>query len=138
MDIFKTVLSFVYTMRPADMTLLMFVLCVFDLWAALRLSAKNKSGFLSKALIQGYAYDLLMITIPIALSSPMISGESNHMIIFVISLATMVLYSIGTISSILANYAALYPSDSNAFIRYIYRILEREIRTKLEKQDAIK
>lgn len=64
-------------LRPTDMSIVMLVVALVDLWAAVSLSVKAKST-LSKSLIYGLINNLLIISIPFGLQSLVSLIPADH------------------------------------------------------------
>ena len=66
MDLFNDLFKTLWGLSPTDLSVIMFVFLVVDLWAALSLTIKKKT-FLSKTFIRGLFYNLVIIIAPFGL-----------------------------------------------------------------------
>ena len=139
MDLFNDLFKTLWGLSPTDLSLIMFVFLVVDLWSALSLTIKKKT-FLSKTFIRGLFYNLVIIIAPFGLdvlahlTEP---GRVAYKVDYVqfLSLVMVVLYCSATTTSIIANYTAAYPEADNLITKFGYRFLPQEIRVKLEKHE---
>lgn len=127
------ILSFFYQLKPSEMSLIMMVVMIVDIWSALRLKFKIGEGFLSRKFLHGVASDLLLILLPILLivAYRFIGAPSKVGALQIISLMIMLLYLIGTVGSIISNILAFYPENTNKLTEFLYRLLKNEVARKL-------
>lgn len=127
------ILNFFYQLKPSEMSLIMMVVMIVDIWSALRLKLKIGEGFLSRKFLQGVASDMLLILLPILLmvAYRFIGESSKGLALQVISLMIMFLYLIGTVGSVMSNTLAFYPENTNKLTEFLYRLLKNEIAHKL-------
>lgn len=123
-------------LRPTDMSIVMLVVALVDLWAAVALSVKAKST-LSKSLIYGLINNLLIISIPFGLQSvvALIPAVDHADTTYVTTVSTIVtvLYIVSAVTSIVANYSAAYPQSKNWLTKIAYKYLPQEIANKQDK-----
>ena len=139
MDLFNNLFKTLWGLSPTDLSLIMFVFLVVDLWSALSLTIKKKT-FLSKTFIRGLFYNLVIIIAPFCLDVlAHLTGQGRvaDKVDYVqfLSLVMVVLYCSATTTSIIANYTAAYPEADNLITKFGYRFLPQEIRVKLEKHE---
>ena len=131
------ILEILKSLRPIDMSLCMLVFSLVDLWTALSLSIKAKT-FVSKTLIKGFIFNLLIILLPFILSavatlSYFSSAGGNLAYIRVLSMLITALYSASAFASIAANYSAAYPEGKNIITKLAYKYLPKEVTEKQDK-----
>ena len=139
MDLFNDLYNTLWGLSPTDLSVIMFVFLVVDLWSALSLTIKKKT-FLSKTFIRGLFYNLVIIVAPFGLdilahlTGP---GRVASRVDYVqfLSLVMVGLYCSASATSIIANYTAAYPEADNLITKFGYRFLPKEIRVKLEKHE---
>lgn len=122
-------------LRPTDMSIVMLVVALVDLWAAVSLSIKAKST-LSKSLIYGLINNLLIISIPFGLQSLVSLIPADHVdVTYVTTVSTIVtvLYVVSAVTSIVANYSAAYPQGKNWLTKIAYKYIPTEIENKQDK-----
>ncbi len=125
-------------LRPTDMSIVMLVVALVDLWAAVSLSIKAKST-LSKSLIYGLINNLLIISIPFGLQSLVAfipAGRADHVdVTYVNTVSTLVtvLYIVSALTSIVANYSAAYPEGKNWITKLTYKYFPQEVANKQDK-----
>lgn len=122
-------------LRPTDMSIVMLVVALVDLWAAVSLSIKVKST-LSKSLIYGLINNLLIISIPFGLQSVVSLIPADHAdMTYVTTVSTLVtvLYVVSAVTSIVANYSAAYPQGKNWLTKIAYKYLPQEVANKQDK-----
>lgn len=122
-------------LRPTDMSIVMLVVALVDLWAAVSLSIKAKST-LSKSLIYGLLNNLLIISIPFGLQSLVSLIPADHVdVTYVNTVSTLVtvLYVVSAFTSIVANYSAAYPQSKNWLTKIAYKYLPQEVANKQDK-----
>lgn len=122
-------------LRPTDMSIVMLVVALVDLWAAVSLSIKAKST-LSKSLIYGLLNNLLIISIPFGLQSLVSLIPADHVdVTYVNTVSTLVtvLYIVSAVTSIVANYSAAYPQGKNWLTKIAYKYIPTEIENKQDK-----
>ena len=139
MDLIKEVFKTLWGLNPTDLSVIMFVFLVVDLWSALSLTIKKKT-FLSKTFIRGLFYNLVIIVAPFGLDIVAHfteSGRGGAPVDYVqfLSLVMVLLYCSASATSIIANYTAAYPEADNLITKFGYRFLPQEIRIKLEKHE---
>ena len=139
MDLFNALFKTLWGLSPTDLSLIMFVFLVVDLWSALSLTIKKKT-FLSKTFIRGLYYNLVIIIAPFGLDVLAHLTEQGRVAdkvdyVQFLSLVMVVLYCSATTTSIIANYTAAYPEADNLITKFGYRFLPQEIRVKLEKHE---
>lgn len=129
--------DFLMTLSPTDMSVVMFVFLLVDMWTALSLSIKSKS-ILSKTLIKGFVFNLLIVVVPFALSVfqhyTAIPGH-DYAYIQTLSLFVTVLFLASESISIIANYSAANPEASNFVTRFASKFLGNEIQYKKDKHN---
>lgn len=126
-------------LRPTDMSIVMLVVALVDLWAAVSLSIKAKST-LSKSLIYGLLNNLLIISIPFGLQSLVSLIPADHVdVTYVTTVSTIVtvLYIVSAVTSIVANYSAAYPQSKNWLTKIAYKYLPQEVANKQDKHGII-
>ena len=139
MDLFNDLFKTLWGLSPTDLSVIMFVFLVVDLWSALSLTIKKKT-FLSKTFIRGLYYNLVIIIAPFGLdvlahlTGPGRVASKVDYVQF-LSLVMVLLYCSATTTSIIANYTAAYPEADNLITKFGYRFLPQEIRVKLEKHE---
>lgn len=122
-------------LRPTDMSIVMLVVALVDLWAAVSLSVKAKST-LSKSLIYGLINNLLVISIPFGLQSLVSIIPADHAdttYVNTVSMLVTVLYVVSALTSIVANYSAAYPQSKNWLTKIAYKYLPQEVANKQDK-----
>nr|DAK38644.1 MAG TPA: holin [Caudoviricetes sp.] len=122
-------------LRPTDMSIVMLVVALIDLWAAVSLSIKAKST-LSKSLIYGLINNLLIISIPFGLQSVVALIPADHAdttYVTTVSTIVTVLYVVSALTSIVANYSAAYPQSKNWLTKIAYKYLPQEVANKQDK-----
>ena len=139
MDLFNDLFKTLWGLSPTDLSVIMFVFLVVDLWSALSLTIKKKT-FLSKTFIRGLFYNLVIIVAPFGLDVlAHLSGQGRvaDKVDYVqfLSLVMVLLYCSASSTSIIANYTAAYPEADNLITKFGYRFLPQEIRVKLEKHE---
>ena len=139
MDLFNDLFKTLWGLSPTDLSVIMFVFLVVDLWSALSLTIKKKT-FLSKTFIRGLYYNLVIIIAPFGLDVLAHLTEQGRVAdkidyVQFLSLVMVVLYCSATTTSIIANYTAAYPEADNLITKFGYRFLPQEIRVKLEKHE---
>ena len=139
MDLFNDLFKTLWGLSPTDLSVIMFVFLVVDLWSALSLTIKKKT-FLSKTFIRGLLYNLVIIIAPFGLdilahlTGPGRVADKVGYVQF-LSIVMVGLYCLATTTSIIANYTAAYPEADNLITKFGYRFLPQEIRVKLEKHE---
>lgn len=139
MDLFNDLFKTLWGLSPTDLSVIMFVFLVVDLWSALSLTIKKKT-FLSKTFIRGLLYNLVIILAPFGLdvlahlTGPGRVAAKVDYVQF-LSLVMVLLYCSASATSIIANYTAAYPEADNLITKFGYRFLPKEIRVKLEKHE---
>ena len=139
MDLFNDLFKTLWGLSPTDLSVIMFVFLVVDLWSALSLTIKKKT-FLSKTFIRGLFYNLVIIIAPFGLdvlahlSGQCLVTDKVDYVQF-LSLVMVLLYCSASATSIIANYTAAYPEADNLITKFGYRFLPQEIRVKLEKHE---
>ena len=139
MDLFNDLFKTLWGLSPTNLSVIMFVFLVVDLWSALSLTIKKKT-FLSKTFIRGLYYNLVIIIAPFGLdvlahlTGPGRVASKVDYVQF-LSLVMVLLYCSATTTSIIANYTAAYPEADNLITKFGYRFLPQEIRVKLEKHE---
>ena len=128
-------------LQPIDMSIVMVVAVILDLWTALTLSIKSRST-VSKTLIKGFSVNLLIIFLPyllrlITLSIPE-AGKSDFDYVQMVSVGITVLFIVTTATSIIANYSACFPESKNFLTKFAYKWLPAEIEKKQEKHGITK
>ena len=122
-------------LRPTDMSIVMLVVALVDLWAAVSLSIKAKST-LSKSLIYGLINNLLIISIPFGLQSLVSLIPADHAdttYVTTVSMLVTILYVVSGATSIVANYSAAYPQSKNWLTKIAYKYIPTEIENKQDK-----
>ena len=136
MDLFEIigqVFGWLQNLKPMELSVTMFSLYIIDIWLALRLTVTNRT-ILSKALIKGWIYNLIMVLSPFILGLLQdVSGPSESNYIQVLALFFTVVFVSSVATSIVANYAAAYPSSYNWLTKLVYEYLPEEVRAKQEK-----
>ena len=128
-------------LQPIDMSIVMVVAVILDLWTALTLSIKSRST-VSKTLIKGFSVNLLIIFLPYLLRLTTLSipgaGKSDFDYVQMVSVGITVLFIITTATSIIANYSACFPESKNFLTKFAYKWLPAEIEKKQEKHGITK
>lgn len=136
MDLFEIigqVFGWLQNLKPMELSVTMFSLYIIDIWLALRLTVTNRT-VLSKALIKGWIYNLLMVLSPFILGLLQdVSGPSESNYIQVLALFFTVVFISSVAASIVANYAAAYPYSYNWLTKLVYEYLPEEVRAKQAK-----
>lgn len=128
-------------LQPIDMSIVMAVAVILDLWTALTLSIKSRST-VSKTLIKGFSVNLLIVFLPyllrlITLSIPA-AGKSDFDYVQMVSVGITVVFIVTTATSIIANYSASFPESKNFLTKFTYKWLPAEIEKKQEKHGITK
>ena len=128
-------------LQPVDMSIVMAVAVILDLWTALTLSIKARST-ISKTLIKGFSVNLLIVFLPyllrlITLSIPE-AGKSDFDYVQMVSVGITVVFIVTTATSIIANYSASFPESKNFLTKFAYKWLPAEIEKKQEKHGISK
>lgn len=136
MDNFITALN---SLRPVDLSILMFVVMIIDMWTAIIRAVKNRA-VLSKTLIKGCLTNLLLILVPLMLEAvsyylPPTSKTFDYIQVLSVFVATI--YVIGSATSIISNYSAAYPQTKNFITEFAYRYLSSEVADKQRKQGIV-
>lgn len=125
-------------LTPVDLSLVMLVVSLVDLWAAIGLTIKNRS-LISKTLISGFVNNLMIIMLPFGLKALTLtraewmgSAPSIDYVQF-LSILITILYLTTTVTSIIANYSAAYPESKNWLTRFAYKYLPKEVEVKQDK-----
>jgi hypothetical protein len=128
-------------LQPIDMSIVMVVAVILDLWTALTLSIKSRST-VSKTLIKGFSVNLLIIFLPYLLRLTTLSipgaGKSDFDYVQMVSVGITVLFIVTTATSIIANYSACFPESKNFLTKFAYKWLPAEIEKKQEKHGITK
>lgn len=129
----QNILQALGTLRPMDMSITMLAFAVVDMWAALSLAAKHKTT-LSKTLIKGFLFNLIIILLPYGLNLLALVQPTHGSFDYIqfISVFVTILFIAAVSGSIVANYSAAYPKGKNLLTRFAYKYLPSEI---LEKQN---
>lgn len=122
-------------LSPTDMSVVMLVVALVDMWAAVSLSIKARST-LSKSLIYGAINNLLIISIPWGLSvltSLTTTTKTDNAYVNTVSVMVTLLYIASAITSIMANYSAAYPAGKNWLTKIAYKYIPTEVENKQNK-----
>lgn len=133
----ENALPIIQNLRPVDMSVVMLAFALVDIWTALSLSVKAKST-LSKSLIKGFLFNLLVIMLPFCLNAIkhmafLEPDGADFGYIHVISVLITFLYLASTAGSIISNYSAAYPESKNVITKLAYRYLPAEVNEKQQK-----
>lgn len=122
-------------LSPTDMSVVMLVVALVDMWAAVALSIKARST-LSKSLIYGAINNLLIISIPWGLSvltSLTTTTKTDNAYVNTVSVMVTLLYIASAVTSIVANYSAAYPQGKNWLTKIAYKYIPTEVENKQSK-----
>lgn len=122
-------------LQPTDMSVVMLVVALVDMWAAVSLSIKARST-LSKSLIYGAINNLLIISIPWGLSvltSLTTTTKTDNAYVNTVSVMVTLLYIASAVTSIVANYSAAYPQGKNWLTKIAYKYIPTEVENKQNK-----
>lgn len=122
-------------LQPTDMSVVMLVFALVDMWAAVSLSIKARST-LSKSLIYGAINNLLIISIPWGLSvltSLTTTTKTDNAYVNTVSVMVTLLYTASAVTSIMANYSAAYPQGKNWLTKIAYKYIPTEVENKQNK-----
>lgn len=131
------IIQMLQDLRPLDMSVVMLVFALVDMWTALSLAIKSKS-FISKSLIIGFLNNLLIITLPFVLSTlaninTFTNGNTHLGYIHILSVVVTVIYLASAFTSIVANYSAAYPESKNLVTKIANKYLPKEVQEKRDK-----
>lgn len=131
----EQILAKLAALKPTDYSVLMFIFMCVDLWAAIRLSL-NRGSFISKRLIKGALFNLLVVLLPFAVAILFYLLPSNEFLAVdrsygqIISMVICVLFCSSSTASIIANYSAVNPEASNFLARFARKYLPNELLAK--------
>lgn len=135
---FDYIIKLFTELTPVDLSVTMSVFTIVDIWLGLRLALKNKT-MVSKALLKGFLYNMFVVLLPFCLAAlahlqpfqTMTTKDVDY--IQLLSIVVTVMYICASMTSILANYAALSPDSYNFLTNFANKYFPAEIESKLKK-----